>query len=189
MRMNTRCSEMGILMKKLMKDISMIAILLTLSFAVLYKMTDCSILFSFIITFGTISYHFVIRLVIGLIANVIMNNQADYQKRRYRVSNFEMKLYQKMKIKKWKNKMPTFSPEIFDISKHSWDEIAQATCQSEVVHEINVILSFLPLIVSAWVGAFWVFFITSALGAAFDLMFVFMQRFNRTRILKMIKRY
>lgn len=114
-----------------------------------------------------------------------MHNKADYQKKRYQVSEFEMKLYQKMKVKKWKNKMPTYSADTFDASKHSWDEIAQASCQAEVVHEINVVFSFLPVIASVWFGAFWVFFITSVSAAVFDWMFVVMQRFNRTRILKM----
>ena len=90
-----------------------------------------------------------------------------------------------MKVKKWKNKMPTFDEDTFDITKHSWDEIVQATCQSELVHEINVIFSFLAIVASVWFDSFWVFFITSMLGAMYDLMFVIMQRFNRTRILKM----
>ena len=80
--------------------------------------------------------------------------------------------------------MPTYDKYIFDISKHSWDEIIQATCQSELVHETNVVFSFLPLVASVWFGEFYVFFVTSILSALFDLMFVFMQRFNRARILK-----
>lgn len=81
--------------------------------------------------------------------------------------------------------MPTYDRDTFDTLKHSWDEIVQATCQSELVHEVNVVLSFLPLIASVLFGEFYVFLITSILSALFDLMFVFMQRFNRARILKM----
>ena len=126
-----------------------------------------------------------VRLLVGVIVDRIMQNKADYQKRWYKVSDFEMKLYQKMKVKKWKNHMPTFNPDTFDISKHSWEEIIQATCQSEIVHEINVICSFLPVAASIWFDSFWVFLITSIGGAVFDFMFVIMQRFNRRRILKM----
>ena len=172
-------------MAKTMKRISVIALLLTICFYVLYRITDYRVLFPFIITFGTTAYHFIIRLMVGVVVDMIMHNKADYQKKWYQVSDFEMRLYEKIKVKKWKNKMPTFNADLFDISKHSWDEIVQATCQSEVVHEINVIFSFLPIIASVWFDSFWVFLITSALGAAFDLMFVIMQRFNRTRILKM----
>ena len=123
--------------------------------------------------------------MVGVVVDMIMHNKADYHKKWYQVSDIEMKLYQKMKVKKWKNKMPTYNADIFDVSKHSWDEIVQATCQSELVHEINVIFSFLPIISSIWFDSFGVFLITSTLGAAFDMMFVIMQRFNRTRILKM----
>lgn len=83
--------------------------------------------------------------------------------------------------------MPTFNMDVFDVSKHSWEEVIQATCQSELVHETNFVLSFLPIVEAVWFGAFEVFLITSVLGAVFDLMFVFMQRFNRMRILKMRK--
>ena len=53
--------------------------------------------------------------MIGIVVDMIMHNKADYQKKWYQVSDFEMKLYQKMKVKKWKNKMPTFNEDTFDI--------------------------------------------------------------------------
>ena len=175
-------------MAKTMKKIAVISFLLTVGFSILYQNITNSIVFSLTITFGTIAYHFIIRLLVGQIFNMIMHNKANYTKKWYQVSDFELKVYQKLKVKKWKNKMPTYDIDVFDVSKHSWDEIIQATCQSELVHETNVILSFLPVIASIWFGAFEVFLITSILSAAFDLLFVFMQRFNRTRIIKMNRR-
>ena len=147
-----------------------------------------SVILSLAITFGTIAYHFIIRLLVGYLFDFKMKNQADYTKKWYQVSDTEMKLYQKLKVKTWKNKMPTFDMDVFDVSKHSWDEIIQATCQSELVHETNVVFSFLPVVAAIWFGSFEVFLITSMLGAIFDLMFVFMQRFNRARIVKMRRR-
>ena len=171
-------------MKKTMKRISVITLILTICFFVLYKITNNKILFSFLITFGTTAYHFTIRLIIGGMFDLIMKNRANYEKRWYQVSKLEMKFYQKIKVKQWKNKMPTYDVDVFDTSKHSWNEIIQATCQSELVHETNVIFSFFPIISSVWFGSFEVFLITSITSAIFDLMFVFMQRFNRARILK-----
>ena len=171
-------------MAKAMKRISVITLLLAICCFVLYRIADCRFLLPFIITFATTAYHFIIRLMVGVVIDSIMHNKANYHKRWYHVSEFEMKLYQKMKVKKWKNKMPTYNADTFDISKHSWDEIIQATCQSELVHEINIVFSFLPIIATIWFDSFLAFLITSALGAGFDLMFVMMQRFNRTRILK-----
>ena len=171
-------------MAKTMKRISAISLLLTICCFVLYRISNYRFLVPFTITFGTTAYHFIIRLMVGVVIDSIMHNKANYHKKWYHVGEFEMKLYQKMKVKKWKNKMPTYNADTFDVSKHSWDEIIQATCQAELVHEINVIFSFLPIFASIWFGSFGVFLITSVLGAAFDLMFVMMQRFNRTRILK-----
>ena len=172
-------------MAKTMKRISAITLLLTIGCFGLYRVTSYRFLLPFTITFGTTAYHFIIRLMVGVGTDSIMHNQANYHKKWYQVSDFEMKIYQKLKVKKWKNKMPTFDADVFDITKHSWDEIIQATCQSELVHEINVFFSLLPIIASIWFDSFWVFLITSVLGAGFDLMFVMMQRFNRTRILKL----
>lgn len=175
-------------MAKTMKRTAVISLVLTVFICLLYTYIENDIVFSLAITFGTIAFHFIIRLMAGGVINFVMKNQADYTKRWYQVSDIEMKLYQKLKVKKWKNKMPTYDMEVFDVSKHSWDEIIQATCQSELVHETNVFLSFLPIFASIWFGAFWVFLVTSVLSAIFDLMFVFMQRFNRARILKMNNR-
>ena len=175
-------------MAKTMKRISVITLLLTICSFVLYRVTNYSFLVPFTITFGTTAYHFIIRLMVGVGLNSVMQNKANYHKKWYQVSDFEMKLYQKLKVKKWKNKMPTFDMDAFDISKHSWDEIVQATCQSELVHEINIMFSFLPIAASVWFDSFWVFLITSTLGAMYDLLFVMMQRFNRTRILRIQRR-
>lgn len=175
-------------MAKVMKQTSVIALVLTLAFCFLFRMTSNSVIFSLAITFATIAYHFTVRILIGSVVNLIMKNKTDYTKKWYQVSATEMKLYQKLKVKEWKNKMPTYDKDTFDSSKHSWDEIIQATCQSELVHEINVAISFVPIIASVWVGALWVFFITSVLSAMFDLLFVFIQRFNRARIRKIIEK-
>ena len=83
--------------------------------------------------------------------------------------------------------MPTYDTDAFDTTKHSWDEIIQTTCQSELVHEANVLVCFLPVLASIWVGALEVFVITSTLSAMLDMMFVFMQRFNRGRMMRMKK--
>ena len=80
--------------------------------------------------------------------------------------------------------MPAFQPALFDTKIHFWSEKAQAMCQAEVVHEIIVVLSFVPILFSIWVGALPVFLITSILSAGMDLMFVILQRYNRSRVIK-----
>lgn len=172
-------------MAKTMKIIALMTALMTITFALLYKFIDRDLLLTFAITFGTIAYHFIIRLIIGTITNLIMKNKDDYSRKWYHVGEIEMRFYKKIGIKKWKSKMPTYKKDFFDTNKHTWNEIVGAMCQSELVHEIIIVFSFLPIIATIWFGAFWVFMITSVCAAIFDLMFVFMQRFNRSRILKM----
>ena len=175
-------------MEKTMKIISVVSILALICFSLAYLFTDVNFFLTLAITFGTVAYHFCIRLIVGSFFNIIMKNKADYTKKWYRVSDSEQKLYKALKVKKWKSRLPTYDKDIFDASKHSWDEIAQAMCQSELVHEVNILFSFVPVIASVWFGEFAVFLITSVLGAAFDLMFVFMQRYNRPRVIKLINR-
>ena len=168
-----------------MKWIGAISLLLTLCFFVLYRRTDGGVLLTLTITAGTIAYHFLVRLLVGGIFDAVMHNRADYTKPWYRVSGAEMRFYQKIRVKQWKHKMPTYDAAAFDASRHSWEELLQAMCQSELVHETNAVLSLVPIAASVWWGAFPVFLITSVLGAVFDLLFVCMQRFNRARILKL----
>lgn len=175
-------------MKKTMYLISAGAVLLTAVCAVLYHLSGVSFVYSLAITFGTIAYHFLMRLCVGFAFNAAMRNRADYTNKWFQSRAWERKLYQVLRVKHWKNKLPTFDADVFDPRIHTWDEIAQAMCQSELVHEVIVVLSFVPPAFAVLFGAFWAFLITSVLAAAFDLLFVMIQRYNRPRIIKLIKR-
>lgn len=174
-------------MAKAMKWTAVICFLMTALFAVIYR-AGFHWAISFAITFGTCFYHFAMRLLVGQILNHTMGNKADYTKHWYQLRPFEIRLYKALKVKKWKSSMPTFDPSLFDPKLHNWEEIAQAMCQAEVVHEIIVVLSFLPLFAALPFGAFFVFLVTSLLAALFDLSFVIIQRFNRPRVLTCLQR-
>lgn len=174
-------------MKKTVYFTAAASVLLCIVFAFTYRASGIDALYSLAITFGTIAYHFLMRLAVGFSVDGIMKNKADYNSKWFRCSAFEEKIYRKLKVKQWKNRLPTFRPEYFELSEHSWDEIAQATCQSEAVHEIIVLLSFVPISFSVWFGALPVFIITSIFAALFDLLYVIIQRYNRPRIIRLIK--
>ena len=72
--------------------------------------------------------------------------------------------------------------------KHSPEELAQVTCQSEIIHEINVLISAGALLGAIPFGMFPVFFLSSLAAGCFDMIFVVMQRFNRSRLLPLIER-
>ena len=50
-----------------------------------------------------------------------------------------------------------------------------------------VVLSFVPIVAGVWFGVYPVFVITSILAAMFDLIFVMIQRYNRQRVIKLMK--
>ena len=175
-------------MAKIVKGIAAFSLAATVILAISYKVTSSGILLPLAITSGTIAYHFVMRLMVGLAFHATMQNKADYRKRWYQVSKREMAVYEKLKVKQWKRRMPTYDPALFDPRLHTWEEIVQAMCQAELVHETIAVLSFLPILAGIWFGEYPVFIVTSVLSAACDMVFVIMQRYNRQRVTKLLNR-
>ena len=153
-----------------------------------YKKATYGPALSLAITFGTVSYHLVMRLLVGGAFQAVMQNRADLRKRWYRVGRREMAVYEALKVKRWKRRMPTYDPALFDPRLHTWEEIVQAMCQAELVHETIAVLSFLPILAGIWLGEYPVFIVTSVLSAACDIVFVIMQCYNRQRVTKLLNR-
>ena len=175
-------------MKKKMLWISALSLAGLLASAVGYRYTNSPVLFSLAITFGTVFYHLAVRLAVGQGIDARLHNRVDYTKPWFQEKAFEKKLYEGLRVKKWKKHMPTFTPEEFDLQSRGPEEIVQVTCQSEIVHEVNVLLSFVPLLFSVWFGSLDVFLITSCAAALFDSLFVIMQRYNRPRLMRLLRR-
>ena len=173
-------------MAKGMKTIAWLSTSTAIFCALLHRSTENHIFLPLAITFGTTAYHFLMRLFIGLTLHRLLNNQVNYRAKWFQVSPAEQKLYKKLRVKKWKGNLPTYAPGSFDPKRHSWEEIAQASCQAELVHELIIPFSFLPILAAIPFGALPVFVITSLLAALFDALFVIIQRYNRPRILKLI---
>ncbi len=169
-----------------MKIIAVLSFAATAVFAIIYQIKPLGIFLTLAITAGTVFYHFSMRLLVGGIFNKLMHNDADFNKKWFQITKAEQKLYDALKLKKWKKHLPTYDPSVFDTRLHTLEEIAKATCQAELVHETIALLSFLPIVASAWLGSAEVFIITSVLSAAFDLCFAALQRYNRPRLLKII---
>ena len=168
--------------------ISALVVMLTIACGVIYSRTGSGLAFSLAITFGTISYHFLMRLAVGLIFNAVMRNRADLTKDRYRLREWEKRLYERLGVKRWKNSLPTFAPELFDLTRRSPEEVAQAMCQAELVHETTAALSLVPILFSFRFGVPGVFILTSIASFICELAFVAVQRFNRPRVMKLKER-
>lgn len=173
-------------MHKIMNFTVAVSFILCTVFTLLLCVFKKGIFLSFAVTFAVIAYHFGVRLLVGHLYNKFMNNQTDIFQSRYQTRQWENKLYQILKVKKWKDKMPTYDNELFSPKYHTYEEIAMAMCQSEMVHKTNVILSLVPILATFWFGSLAVFLITSVCAALFDTVFVVIQRYNRPRIIRIV---
>ena len=175
-------------MKKKMILTTLILLVGLLACGIVYYFVGKGFLLTLAITFGTCFYHFAIRLVVGGVINAIYHNKMNYELWWFRERKFETKLYQFLRVKKWKKYLPTYNPEAYDVTQRSLEEIIGATCQSEVVHEINMVLSFVPVVFTIWFGSLAAFLITSCIAFCIDGVFVILQRFNRPRLRRLLKR-
>lgn len=174
-------------MKRAMILTAALSVVSTVLCAVGFRLWGAGVLLTLAITFGTIAYHFTVRLLVGLLFDCTLRNHADYTKPWFQPRKWEKKLYKALRVKRWKDKLPTFNPQEFSMEHRSFDELAQAMCQAELVHEVNMALSFVPVLAACWFGALPVFLLTSIGGAGFDLLFVILQRYNRPRVLRLMR--
>lgn len=175
-------------MAKLMKCLTVICAILFLIFLTLYIFLQHSLILSLCITLSTIFYHLLMRLIVGLCVNSVFHNKINYSKWWFCEHKFERKLYKLLQINKIK-RIPTYSPDTFSTGLHTFEEIVQASCQAEIVHEIIFVLSYIPLLFTLLFGEFWIFFITSVIASLIDLFFVVIQRYKRPILVKFIKRH
>ena len=141
------------------------------------------------ITIGITLYHFAMRLVVGVVVNLIMKNKADYNSVWFREKHFEKNIYNLLCVRKWKKYIPTYNPDTFDANQKTVEEIVGATCQAEIVHEVIMALSLLPIAAIPFLGGAVAIFITSFLSMLIDFVFVILQRYNRPKLLRVMGRF
>jgi len=175
-------------MALLMKSIALGSAVLTAVLTGLYLHTPQPLLLSAAITCGTVAYHFIMRLAVGGLYDVLMHNRARLHRAWYRPHPWEERLYRRLGIHRIKGSLPTYAPALFSPRLHTWDEIAQAMCQAELVHETIAVLSFVPLLAIPCFGSWPVFLLTSLAAAGIDLLYAAVQRYNRPRVLRLMER-
>ena len=141
------------------------------------------------ITVGVTLYHFAMRLAVGTVVNFIMKNKANYKNVWFREKGFERKLYKLIHIRKWKNHIPTYAPDTFDASQKTVKELVGATCQAEVVHEVIMVFSLLPIASIPFLGGAAAMIVTSVFAMLIDSVFVILQRYNRPKLVRVMERF
>jgi len=137
------------------------------------------------ITTFTIMYHLWMRIIMGNVTKLfkISNKQRWFKERK-----FEKGFYKLLRVKKWKGKALTYNPELFSLKDHSLEEIANTMSKAETDHWINEIISLSTLLFAILWGELWVFLITAIAAMLFDAQFIVIQRYNRPRIVKILKK-
>lgn len=169
-----------------MKSIAAITGVVTAVLAVLYHIYRQDWILSAAISTGTTFYHFAMRLIVGAIVPQCMHRPA--KSRWFQQKAFEPRLYAALRVKQWKDHMPTYNPTSFSLQGNTLEQIVYNSRVSEAVHEVIVLLSFIPILFTYLWGALPVFVITSILAALFDSCFVMMQRYNRPRLLRILEK-
>lgn len=172
----------------IMKSAAIASTAITLLLLRWYLRQPESRLLVWVISFGTTAYHFDMRLIVGFLLPALTNYDFDFHHSWFQPRLWEPAFYKKLRIRSWKGKLPTYEPRQFSLESQSLYRIIQNTCGAELVHEIIMVLSFLPLLAVPFCGSFSVFFITSVLSALFDSVFVMAQRYNRPRLVRIYER-
>lgn len=169
----------------LMVCFDILLIVITVLLRIMYEKHGNPLMLTAFITMMTISYHFIMRIIVGQSVTVRYRNR-DFNLNSFilRLRDFEPALYRKLRVRKWKKYAITAKPEQFDIKALTPDELIHNVAQAETVHWINVVLSFFPLVLIIPYGAAWVFIITSLGAALIDFRYVIIQRFNRPQMMK-----
>ena len=175
-------------MVKKMFAVSGVSLLLFFAFWGIFLGTKTPVFFTLGIVAMTICYHFTVRLVIGGLFEFFLKNDVNYRRKWFEPRDFEENLYKKLRVKKWKNFLPTADEDLFSLEKRTPVQVVKAGCQAELVHECCAAAGLLSMFLAIPFGYFWVFFATSIVAALCDLAFVAIQRFNRPRLLKYIER-
>lgn len=156
--------------------------------AVCCFLKDIGFFYSLGVTALTVFTHVMIRYAGAALASAMPGFIKNPDNPLYRVGKREQELYKKLKFKKLKGFAPTYNPEEFDISVRTPQELVCNSCHAGLTHAFIAVLSFAPILYAIPFGSPWVFVITSVAAACLDGYFVFVQRYNRPRYIRLAER-
>ena len=136
-----------------------------------------------------------IGLATGLIGTALPRRWFDPLRFPYRTYPWEQdgRVYEKVRIRSWKDRVPDLSKYCHFMvrkkmntrpSAEALDRLARETCVAEATHWLLIPLSLAVIPLWEGVGG-WIMFLLCALG---NLPFILIQRYNRPRLLKMLRR-
>lgn len=176
-------------MKKLIALCTAVSFMSGIASVILYKQFHNGLYLSLAITAFTTLYHFVMRIITACIVVFVRKNKTAADSAPFVISKSESDFYNKIRLKHWKKYAPTYNKSLFELKNNSYETIMHNMIDAEIGHALIVIFSFLPILLSKPLDGFVPFAVTSVIAAAFDMQFVFIQRYNRARLSKLQKKY
>jgi len=132
-----------------------------------------------------ILYHFGLRIFMGKVTKLM---KIDYRHPWFKRHSFEAVLYRLLCVRKWKDKVLTFEPELYDFRNRTPEQLACTMAKSETDHWINEAISIVSIFFALIWGCLPAFLITAAAAMIFDAQFIIVQRYNRPIVLKVMER-
>lgn len=173
----------------LLTAVSVVVLGGTIGFYLLYQVTAARTFQVLSITFLTTLYHLTMRLAVGeSVTLACRGRKFNYDAPWFRPKKWEAGLYRRLGVKKWKKNVITAKPVQFDPKRQTPEQLVFYMTQAEIVHEIIMVFSWVPLLFIIPFDAPWAFILTSALACLCDGVFVIIQRYNRPRVLRLIQR-
>ena len=176
-------------MKKIIGGGMFCSLFLGIIFAALYGRFRIDALFSLSVTFFTSFYHFFMRVTVACAVVLLRKNRFAHDKMNFKLSRFEASFYNFLRIRTIKNYVPTYNCSLFKVRRGKLGELAHNMTDAEIIHAISAVLSFVPLLMTRVINGFLPFFLTSLIIALFDMLLVFVQRYNLSRISALMKRH
>ena len=98
--------------------LNVFCIIISLIFYHIFNISGNYIFYILCILFAIAGFHLCVHLGIGHIVNFILKNDVDYNKIWFLERAFEDKLYKKLRVRNWKDKIPTFYPDTFSLQNN-----------------------------------------------------------------------
>jgi len=130
-------------------------------------------------------YHFGLRLFMG---EVTKRFNISYKHPWFKERAFEKKLYNWLRVRKWKDKVLTFDTAAYDFKNRTPEQLATTMAKSETDHWINEIVSLTSILFFLVFGNLPALIISAVAAMLFDAQFIVVQRFNRPIALRLMNR-
>lgn len=140
------------------------------------------------IVFGSVAAHFLIMYISAPIVFLVFQKKYKYDSFWFRQKGFEKKLYKSLRVKEWKTKLPAYNSKEYSLQCNDMETIIYNMCHAEVVHEVIMLASYLPVLFGKIFSNYWLIIALSFVFSCTHLSFVIIQRYNRPRIIRIYEK-